>query len=74
MLKRFLFIAIYFLTIILPLNLKKPCPLPNALGGNKNLHTICQRQSLVYIAGHIPCLRQISVYCLEREGKKKKRV
>jgi hypothetical protein len=63
MLKRFLFIAIYFLTIILPLNLEKPCPLPNALGGNIILHTICQRQFLVYIVRHIPHLCQISVNC-----------
>jgi hypothetical protein len=65
MLKRFLFVAIYFLTIIQPLNLEKPCPLPNALGGNRILHTICQRQFLVYIVGHIPRLRQISANCLQ---------
>lgn len=56
---------------MLPLNLEKPCPLPNALSGNRILHTICQRQSLVYIVGHIPRLRQMSVNCLQNAKEHK---
>jgi hypothetical protein len=53
-------------TIILPMNLDKPCPLPNAPSSNRILHTICQRRSLVYTVGHIPCFCQMSVNCLQK--------